>query len=69
MAIIASCGHTIGELDHLRQISIKAWDCGSEGWVKAVYHSSVCESCYQEYEAEGDILYTEQEELDWLKGD
>ncbi len=69
MGIIATCGHRVNELEELRQISIKAWDITQEGWVKAIHFSSVCEDCYKEYEAEGSILYTEEEENDWLKGD
>lgn len=66
MGIIASCGHRVGEVDDLHNIATKAWDIGEEGWVKAIHYSSVCEDCFKEYEGEGSILYTEEEEINWL---
>lgn len=65
---IASCGHTIGENEEMYSITTKDHDITETGWQRVIIHQTVCKSCKEEYEAEGLILYNENEELDWLTG-
>lgn len=67
MSIIGSCGHGVEDLDDLYNIATKAWDITEEGWVKAIHYQSVCETCREEYEKEGYILHTSEEEANWFK--
>lgn len=69
MSIIGSCGHQVESFEELHQISTKAWDITEEGWVKAIHYSSVCQSCKEDYEKEGYVLKTTEEEYAWLRGE
>lgn len=67
MSIIATCGHQVKDLDETIQCATKAWEIGEDGWVKAIHYQSLCKACYKEYQVERGVLYTEQEEINWLK--
>ena len=67
MGIIGSCGHGVEDFDDLFSVATKAWDITEEGWVRCIHYSSVCEDCYKDYEREGNILYTDEEETKWLR--
>lgn len=69
MGIIATCGHSVEDFDDLRQVATKAWDITEEGWVKAIHYSSVCQACYKDYEDSDSILYTQEDETNWFKGE
>ena len=65
MTIILSCGHKVDDMDDAINVVTKEWARDSE---RAVGYSTVCKNCYYEYEANGDLLLSEQDELNWLAG-
>jgi hypothetical protein len=69
MGITLSCGHRAEDFDEAHNIATKAWEINEEGWGRAIHYSSVCETCKKDYEAEGAILYSDEEENNWLKGE
>lgn len=69
MGIIASCGHRVDEVDDLNNIATKEWEITEDGWTRAIAYKSVCASCKEDYEKENAILYTEQDEINWFKGE
>lgn len=63
MSVILSCGHREDDFDKHYNIMTKDW---SRENTKAVGYRSVCLSCYKLYEKEGELLYTDQEAMEWL---
>jgi len=63
MSIILSCGHREDDFDKHYNIMTKEW---SRENTKAVGYMSVCLSCYKLYEKEGQLLYTDEESMEWL---
>jgi hypothetical protein len=60
--IIASCGHTVIDMDELKQVVEKAWTKDNQ---KAIEYSMVCERCFKLYNKAG-INLTEEEREEWL---
>ena len=69
MGITLSCGHRVEDYEEAHNIATKAWEITTEGWSRAIHYSSVCETCKKDYEAEDSILYSDEEENNWLKGE
>lgn len=68
MTHYASCGHEIFN-DEYVMLATKATECGPDGFVNAVFYGSYCHDCAKGLEASGDVLYNEQEEMEWLSTD
>lgn len=64
MSVILSCGHREDDFDKHYNIMTKDW---SRENTKAVGYRSVCLSCYKLYEKADELLYTDQEALEWLQ--
>jgi hypothetical protein len=62
--IFLSCGHDVDSFDEVFDIAIKSHD--QEG-NKAIAYMSVCSECDEMYRKNGMILYTSQQEMDWLR--
>jgi hypothetical protein len=65
MSVILSCGHREDDFDKHYSIMTKDW---SRENTKAVGYRTVCAVCYKMYEAEGLLLYTDDEAMEWIKG-
>jgi rRNA maturation endonuclease Nob1 len=66
MSIIATCGHTVQEIEDTLDIATKEWTINEDGWQKAIGYKTVCKTCYQEYKKNGALIDSEAEEFDWL---
>jgi hypothetical protein len=64
MSVILSCGHREDDFDKHYNIMTKEW---SRENTKAVGYKSVCLSCYKQYEMNGELLYTDDESMEWLR--
>jgi len=67
MPVVATCGHTLKEIEGL------GVTCSLKGLTKAnercIMYSSYCFACYEYAVAEGRVLYTEEHEDAWLDGE
>ncbi len=61
--IILSCGHREDDFDHHYSIMTKEW---SRENTKAVGYKTVCHTCVKMYEKLGELLYTDEEAMQWL---
>jgi hypothetical protein len=68
MTHYASCGHEIID-DEYTALATKTIACAEEGYVNSVLYGTYCPDCAKELEASGDVLYNEQEEMEWLSTD
>ena len=66
MTLYASCGHEIKEGEHEIVCSLKAH---SLEWDRCIHICSLCEDCYSISLEFGEVLRTEEEEMDWLNGE
>lgn len=64
MSVILSCGHREDNFDKHYRIMIKEW---SRENTKAISYKTVCLYCYEQYEIRGELLYNDQEALEWVK--
>ena len=67
MSVILSCGHREDNFDKHFPVMTKEWDITEDGWTKAVGYSTVCLHCFERYEMQGAVLYTEDEAMEWLR--
>jgi hypothetical protein len=65
MSVILSCGHREDDFDRHYNVMTKDW---SRENTKAVGYRSVCLLCYKRYEKSGELLYTDREAMEWLRG-
>jgi len=65
MSIILSCGHREDNFDRHYNIMTKEW---SKDNTKAVGYSTVCLHCLEQREMHGDVLYTDEDAFNWLRG-
>ena len=63
--IIASCGHEVEHISHLRDCTVAAYT--REG-NRALEYTSLCKECYDWHEREGLVLHDEGEENKWVNG-
>jgi hypothetical protein len=61
--ITGSCGHSVQHLSHLWSCSVRDYTRDNN---RCVYYVSVCKACYDQYEKDNIILYTETDENNWL---
>lgn len=66
MSVILSCGHREDDFDKHYSIMTKDSFIDGDGWKKAVGYRTVCLSCYKLYEKAGQLLYTDEEAMEWL---
>lgn len=67
MTIIASCGHTLKEIEGVGvSCSLKGLTRANEPCIMFV---SYCFACYEYAVAEGIVLYTEEHERAWMNGE
>lgn len=65
--MIFSCGHTSDDPNFMgHNVSIAEYDRLNE---RCVVYKSVCDRCLVMHQSAGDLLTTEQEIEDWLRGD
>lgn len=65
MTIIATCGHEVSDFDQLRHATIKGY---SRDCTRCLEHVSLCSSCYKMHQTEHAVLYTKEQENQWLFG-
>lgn len=63
MSVILSCGHREDDFDKHYSIMTKDW---SRENTKAVGYRTVCHACYKLYETADQLLYTDEEAMEWL---
>jgi hypothetical protein len=63
MTIILSCGHKVDDMDDALDVATKEW---SRECTPAIGYKSICAECYDTYESNGNILHTEQDEINYL---
>lgn len=63
--IIASCGHKVEDISHLRDCTVAAYT--REG-KRALEYTSLCKECYDWRQSEGLVLHDEGEENKWVNG-
>lgn len=61
--IILSCGHREDDFDQHFNIMTKEWTRENK---RAVGYKTVCYPCVQMYAKEKELLYTDEEALQWL---
>lgn len=65
--IVFSCGHNSDDPNFMgHNVSVAEYDKINE---RCVVYKTVCNSCLTKHQASGELLTTEQEIEDWLKGD
>ena len=64
MTITASCGHTVKDYDDLIQCALARYDRMDD---RCIHYALYCESCYKQEQKEGNVLYTELDEKEWLE--
>jgi len=69
MTVILSCGHEENDFDKHYNIMTKGEDVGVDGWHRTISYMTVCGSCKHWYQENNDILYNEEEAMEWLNGD
>jgi hypothetical protein len=65
MSVILSCGHREDDFEKHYSIMTKEW---SREYSKAVGYRTICLSCYRAYEKTGELLYTDKDAMEWLRG-
>jgi len=63
MTTILSCGHREDDEDRQYNVMTKEW---SREYTKAVAYKCVCLYCFDEYERNNEILYTDNDAYEWL---
>lgn len=63
MTIRASCGHEVEHLSHLWDYSVKEYTAEGN---PAIAYVALCKDCFDYLAQEGQILYNEDEENEWL---
>ena len=61
--IILSCGHEVDSFDESHQVVVKSTDRENE---KALAFMSVCQSCKNRYQREGELFETNEQGYQWL---
>ena len=64
--IIASCGHKVEDISHLRDCTVAAYTRQGK---RALEYTSLCKECYDWHEREGSVFHSEDEENKWLVGE
>jgi hypothetical protein len=64
MSVILSCGHREDDFDRHYNIMTKEW---SRENTKAISYKTVCLHCYEQSEMHGEVLYTDEEAMQWIK--
>jgi hypothetical protein len=66
MTTIASCGHSVDFDDELVQCALARYDRLDD---RCIHYGSYCKSCYEREQKEGNVLYTELDEKEWIENE
>ena len=64
--IILSCSHKVESFDDEYIATYRTY--GDYGQ-RAIEHASLCKKCYEQVVKDCRLLYTEEEEMEWLNGE
>ena len=70
MSLQFTCGHwATDDEDCGRLVALKRQDVDRDGWKNVIHYVAYCEGCYEDAVADHEVAMTEEEEMNWLRGD
>ncbi len=70
MSLQFTCGHwATDDEDCGRLVALKRQDVDHDGWKNVIHYATYCEVCYKGAVAGHDVAMTEEEEMEWLRGE
>jgi acyl-CoA thioesterase FadM len=70
MTMQFSCGHWATNSEDIGiPVALKRQDIDRDGWKNVIHYATYCERCYEEAVADHEVAMTEEEEMNWLRGD
>ena len=63
MTLIASCGHSVNDIDDLVDLQFKGIDASGK---RCISYGCFCQECADQYDLSGKVIHNKEEENEWL---